>query len=67
MSGILLFFTLCGNPQYIVISTPTEVLDGTAAYIAKHVPLKKFKEMLQNEKYGKREIKLDRMTGMICA
>jgi len=67
MSSLFLIFTLCGVPQYFVLSSSEHQLDGPPSYIAGKMSLEAFKGILENDKYIKKEIKLDQVTGMYCA
>lgn len=64
--GLFLVFTLCGSPQYMVISDSSGFIENTPENIVEILSPTAVKQMFKSKNYEKRIVRLEDLTGVVC-
>lgn len=67
MQAVIIFFTLCGIPQYAVVGDSSGYVHGTPQKVAKVLKKDLLIQILESPIYIKQERKLEVITGVTCA
>ena len=67
MKSLLVVFTLCGSPQHVLIHEKDSTMFVPFNAMTRFVPINEYIKILRSPQYEKRLVKLEELTGHICA